>query len=226
MKQVNKLIQHEVNDLLRNPSMIILTILPIVMSKLIIEVIDKSANNFMLLSTWVLFAQVMVGIMMMGPNLIEERESKTMDALLITPLSFRQIIIAKGSAVLLFSLLSQMLVLLINYGFKNDLALNMLYMVLGGVIFVQIGLIIGLKVNSSKTGSAISSALMVLFFLLPTLYLSLPDWSYALIILIPSIEIVENLNSILNGTGMMFLETVLLCMWIGILTLWIRKLGK
>lgn len=206
--------------------MIILTILPIVMSKLIIGVVDQSDNNFMLLSTWILFAQVMVGIMMMGPNLIEERESKTMDALLVTPLSFRQIIVAKGLAVLVFSLLSQMLVLLINHGFGNDLVLNMLYMVLGGIVFVQIGLIIGLKVNSSKTGSAISSALMVLFFLLPTLYLSLPDWSYAVVILIPSIEIVENLNSILNGSGMMFKEAALLCIWIGFLTLWIHKLGK
>lgn len=206
--------------------MIILTILPIVMSKLIIEVVDKSLNNFLLLSTWILFAQVMVGIMMMGPNLIEERESKTMDALLVTPLSFRQIIIAKGLAVLLFSLLSQMLVLLINYGFKNDLVLNMLYMVLGGVVFVQIGLIIGMKVNSSKTGSAISSALMILFFLLPTVYLSLPEWSYVFVILIPSIEIVENMNSILSGSGMMFTETALLCLWIGLLALWINKLGK
>lgn len=221
-----KLFQHEVKDLFRNPSMIILTILPIVMSKLIIEVVDKSANNFLLLSTWILFAQVMVGIMMMEPNLIEERESKTMDALLVTPLSFRQIIVAKGLAVLLFSLLSQMLVLLINYGFKNDLVLNMLYMVLGGVVFVQIGLIIGMKVNSAKTGSAISSALMILFFLLPTVYLSLPDWSYVFVILIPSIEIVENLNSILSGSGMLFTETALLCLWIGLLTIWINKLGK
>ncbi|WP_429375591.1 ABC transporter permease [Paenibacillus sp. DS2015] len=202
--------------------MIILILLPIVMSKIIIEVIDANVNNFMLLSTWILFAQVMVGIMITGPNLIEERESKTMDALLVSPLSFRQILVAKSLAVLLFSLLSQVLVLLINDGLNSGLVLSLLYMVLGGVVFVQIGLIIGLKVNSSKTGSAISSALMIVFFLVPTLYLFLPDWSYIFVVIIPSIEIVENLNSVLNVTGIMFTETLLLVLWIVILALWIR----
>ncbi|MGF7050777.1 ABC-2 type transport system permease protein [Paenibacillus sp. DS2015] len=192
------------------------------MSKIIIEVIDANVNNFMLLSTWILFAQVMVGIMITGPNLIEERESKTMDALLVSPLSFRQILVAKSLAVLLFSLLSQVLVLLINDGLNSGLVLSLLYMVLGGVVFVQIGLIIGLKVNSSKTGSAISSALMIVFFLVPTLYLFLPDWSYIFVVIIPSIEIVENLNSVLNVTGIMFTETLLLVLWIVILALWIR----
>jgi ABC-2 type transport system permease protein len=58
--------------------------LPVFMSKIIISVMDKNGINFMLLSTWILFAQVMVGIMMTGPGLIEERESKTFDALLIS----------------------------------------------------------------------------------------------------------------------------------------------
>lgn len=43
-------------------------------------------------------AQVMVGIMLNGPNIIEERESKTIDALLCTPFTFRQIMISKGLA--------------------------------------------------------------------------------------------------------------------------------
>lgn len=55
------------------------------MAKIIITVVDKGGLDFMLLSTWILFAQVMVGIMITGSGLIEDRECKTFDALLITP---------------------------------------------------------------------------------------------------------------------------------------------
>lgn len=137
--------------------------LPIFMSKIIISVMDKNGINFMLLSTWILFAQVMVGIMMTGPGLIEERESKTFDALLISPLGRGQIIVAKGLTVLLFSVLSQTVVFLLNQGFASELLLVFPYMLAGGILFVEVGMIIGLKIDSSKNGSAVSSAVMVIF---------------------------------------------------------------
>ncbi len=223
--QLWKLFKHECKDILRNPATVILIILPIFMAKVIITVVDKSGLDFMLLSTWILFAQVMVGIMITGPGLIVERESKTFDALLITPLSRGQIIAAKGGAVLVCSLFSQMIVFIITKGIR-DLLPMLLYMVLGGIIFVQIGTIIGLKVKSSKNGSAVSSAFMVVFFLVASVYLALPEWTYPIFAVLPSIEIVENLNSILNGEGLLLVESLLLLLWIVVLSVWIWKTGK
>lgn len=224
--QIWKLFKHESKDILRNPATVILIILPIFMAKIIITVVDKSGLDFMLLSTWILFAQVMVGIMITGPGLIEERESKTYDALLITPLSRGQIITAKAGSVLVFSLLSQMIVYVLNQGLTMDLLPSLLYMLLGGIIFVQVGIIIGLKVSSSKNGSAISSAFMVVFFLVASVYAALPEWTYPIFVILPSIEIVQNLNSILNGEGVLLLESLLLLLWIVVLSLWIWKTGK
>lgn len=224
--QIWKLFKHESKDILRNPATVILIILPIFMAKIIITVVDKSGLDFMLLSTWILFAQVMVGIMITGPGLIEERESKTYDALLITPLSRGQIITAKAGSVLAFSLLSQMIVYVLNQGLTMDLLPTLLYMLLGGIIFVQVGIIIGLKVSSSKNGSAISSAFMVVFFLVASVYGALPEWTYPIFVILPSIEIVQNLNSILNGEGVLLLESLLLLLWIVVLSLWIWKTGK
>ncbi|WP_339796036.1 ABC transporter permease [Paenibacillus sp. FSL R5-0744] len=224
--QIWKLYKHESKDILRNPATVILIILPIFMAKIIITVVDKSGLDFMLLSTWILFAQVMVGIMITGPGLIEERESKTYDALLITPLSRGQIITAKAGSVLVFSLLSQLIVYVLNQGLTMDLLPSLLYMLLGGIIFVQVGIIIGLKVSSSKNGSAISSAFMVVFFLVASVYVALPEWTYPIFVILPSIEIVQNLNSILNGEGVLLLESLLLLLWIVVLSLWIWKTGK
>lgn len=221
-----KLFKHECKDILRNPATVILIILPIFMAKIIITVVDKGGLDFMLLSMWLLFAQVMVGIMISGPGLIEERESKTFDALLITPLSRGQIITAKAGAVLVFSLLSQLIVYVLNQGLTMDLLPSLLYMLLGGIIFVQVGIIIGLKVSSSKNGSAISSAFMVALFLVASVYLALPDWTYPIFAVLPSIEIAQNLNSILNSEGVLLVESLLLLFWIAVLSIWIWKTGK
>lgn len=221
-----KLIRHECKDLLSNPSIIILVMLPIFMSKIIISVMDKNGINFMLLSTWILFAQVMVGIMMTGPGLIEERESKTFDALLISPLGRGQILVAKGLTVLLFSVLSQTVVFLLNQGFASELLSVFPYMLAGGILFMEVGMIIGLKLDSSKNGSAVSSAVMVVFFLLASVYQALPDWTYPFFAALPSIEIVENLNRILNGDGPLLFESLLLPLWMTVLALWIWRTGK
>lgn len=221
-----KLFKHECKDILRNPATVILIVLPIFMAKIIITVVDKSGLDFMLLSTWILFAQVMVGIMITGPGLIEERESKTYDALLISPLSRGQIITAKAVSVLVFSLFSQLIVYVLNQGLNIDLLSALIYMLLGGMIFVQVGIIIGLKVSSSKNGSAISSAFMVVFFLVASVYLALPEWTYPIFTALPSIEITQNLNSILNGKGILPVESLLLLIWIAVLSVWIWKIEK
>lgn len=221
-----KLFKHECNDMLRNPATLILIVLPIFMSKIIITVVGTSDLDFMLLSTWILFAQVMVGIMIIGPGLIEERESKTFDALLVTPLSREQIIIVKGGAVLVLSLFSQAIVFVINQGMTMELLPTLLIMLVGGIVFVEVGIIIGLIVSSSKNGSAISSAFMVVFFLVASVYLALPEWTYSIFAILPSIEIVENINSILNGNGFKLLESLLLLLWLIVLTGWIWKLER
>lgn len=222
-----KLVSHEIKDLLKNPASLILICLPILMSKMIMVVMNQAEDiNFILLSTWVLFAQVMVGIMLTGPNLIEERESRTMDALLLTPLRFIDIVAAKGLSILVFSLFSQICVLLLNQGLSWNLIPTLLILIVGGILFVEIGLIIGLKMNSSKNGTAIASVLMVTLFLVSTLYQAMPEWSYKLFVLIPSIAVVESLNSVQEGSGLLAVEGALLLAWVMGLLLWIRKIGK
>jgi ABC-2 type transport system permease protein len=226
LSYVFKLVNHEIKDMLKNPPIIILVLLPIFMSKIIITVMEKQGLNFLLLSIWILFAQAMIGIMLTGPNLIEEREAKTIDALLVSPLSFGQFIVGKGITSLVCSVFSQIIVITINNGFVGDIKQILLFVLLGGIIYVQIGLIIGLKINSSKTGSAVSSVIFIALFMVSSVYQSFPEWSYKFFAIIPSIEIVSNFNSILNKNGLLLTETLLLVAWIIGLTLWIKKIGK
>lgn len=76
MRNTLILIKHEIINLLRNPAILAVVLLPIFMSKIITATMKMADQEFLLLSIWILFAQVMVGIMLTGPNLIEEREAK------------------------------------------------------------------------------------------------------------------------------------------------------
>jgi ABC-2 type transport system permease protein len=181
------------------------------MSKIIISLMLETGQEFMLLPSWILFAQVMVGIMVTGPNYIEEKEHKTIDALRVSPLTLYEVIMAKGSAVLLFSTLSQLLVFILNMGFNSDLFISIPVMVVGGALFIQVGFIIGLMMNSSKTASAISSIVMVTLFLIASLYQQLPEWEYILRY-IPSVIVVENLMAVFDRQFALF-DIALLLLW-------------
>jgi len=64
--------------------------------------------------------------------------------------------------------------------------------ILSGILFIQVGVLIGLALNSAKTGTALSSVCMVSLFLVGTIYQALPKWK-DLLVLIPSVSVVENL---------------------------------
>jgi ABC-2 type transport system permease protein len=218
--------RHEIKDLLKNPAIMVVILMPIFMSKVITAAMSKSDAGFLLLAIWILFAQVMVGIMLTGPNLIEEREGKTIDALLCSPLNFWHILTAKGLTILLFSILSQLFVFIVNEGFKAVILKLLLPMIVGGIIFVEIGAIIGFKISSSKNGSAVSAAVMVSLFLIVSVYKTLPEWTYKIFVFIPSIGITEVLNNLIQNGGFLLLESILSLAWAVGLGFWLAIIGK
>lgn len=129
----------ELSTYLKNPSILAIVFLPIIMSKIITAAMNIGGQEIFLLSVWILFAQVMVGIMLTGPNIIEEREAKTIDALLCTPFTFREIMFSKGLAILILSMFSQINVYIINRGITSELFALIIPMLIGGSLFILLG---------------------------------------------------------------------------------------
>ncbi len=209
-----KLMSHELIDFLKQPPLLMLVVLPIMMSVMVISFMNEPGLELMLLPSWILFAQVMVGLMIIAPGFIEEKEQKTLDALLISPLSLREVIRAKASVILIFSLLSQLFVYLLNLGFTSDLFGVFVFMVIGGILFIQVGLVVGLLLHSSKTSAALSSIIMVVLFMTATFYPQLPEW-HNVLQFIPSVVVVENMNGVFNGEFLGF-ELALLIGWLAV----------
>lgn len=207
------LTKYELKELARNPALWILVILPVIMSKIVIGIMASTAPTSVVLPTWLLFAQVMVGIMLAGPTLLEERYSKTLDALLVTPVGVHGVLSVKGLVVLVLSLVSQTGVLAVNLHGDSHLALLMPLMLFGAVLAIELGMIIGLGLSSPKNGSAVASAVMVILFLAGTVYQAMPDAS-GLLYVIPSVEVVANMQTVMQTGGYGLLETLGILAWI------------
>lgn len=223
---VLKQIRNEFKELVMNPAILGVVVLPIFMSKVVTYAMQGLDAGFLLLCVWILFSQVMVGIMLTGPNLIEERESKTFDALLCTPLTFGKILVSKCVPILVCSLFSQIMVFVINEGINSRLCGLLVLMFLGGIIFVEIGAVIGLLIESSKTGSAVSAMVMIALFLVVSVYPSLPEWTYSIFMFLPSVEVVEVMNALNNSRGILWTECGLLFAWLVLLTGVLCLIGK
>ena len=196
------------------------------MSKIISYAMAASGMEFLMLSIWILFAQVMVGIMLTGPNLIEEREGKTIDALLCSPLNLFQIITAKGLTILFFSMISQLAVYIINRGFDANLIMVLVPMIIGGIIFIEIGAVIGMTISSSKNGSAASAVIMVLLFLVVSVYPSLPNWTYKFFMILPSVDVTEVMTALMDTGEILWYESAIGIVWLVLLTLVLVRIGK
>lgn len=224
--KITALTKYEFKEIFRNPALWVLVILPVLMSKVVIQYMAGSGPISAVLPTWLLFAQVMVGIMITAPNLLEERSSKTIDALLVTPIGLRGVLGAKGLVVLVLSILSQGSVLAINHSvLGNSLGLIPLILI-GPVLFVELGMIIGLTLSSPKNGSALASALMVLLFLAGTISKALPNWHH-LLRLVPSVEVTADMEAVMQTGGYLPFETIAIFVWLlgigGIIELLVRR---
>jgi len=204
--------KYEFKEVLRNPALWILVILPILMSKVVIQFMAASAPISTVLPTWVLFAQLMVGIMITGPNLLEERYSKTLDALLVTPIGVYDVLGAKGLVVLVLSIVSQGFVLVVNASGEGHMLELLPLMLIGAVLAIEIGVLIGLALTSPKSGSALASALMVLLFLSGTISTSLPHSNHFLQF-IPSVEMIADIRAVMDTGAYLPLQTLALCAW-------------
>jgi ABC-2 type transport system permease protein len=150
------------------------------------------------------YALVVVGLMV-APNLmVEEKELKTMEALLISPASAGQIVVAKALTGLLYCLLAGGLVLIASARMVVHWDLAILA-VLGGSLFtVSVGLLLGVVLNARQQLIIWSSVLMIPLFL-PVIAsevladLQVSDLVVRAVALVPTVPVAEATRWALSG---------------------------
>lgn len=93
----------------------------------------------------------LVGSMMVPYLFLDEKEQRTMDALLVSPASYGQLVSGKALAGVVYCLVTAAVVLLFNFRYIVHWELVLLAILLGGAFSVLIGLLLGILVESQAS---------------------------------------------------------------------------
>ncbi|MBA7623666.1 hypothetical protein ES703_31064 [subsurface metagenome] len=134
--------------------------------------------NVRLLPLIVLLAVFLGGVFIPATSLINEKEKKTLDALVITPASIQDVFIAKGLLGLILSLFVGIIVLLLNQAFGVQPLLLVLVLTLGAIMAVELGMICGALIKDVSTLFAIWKSAGILLFGPTIIYMfpKIPQW--------------------------------------------------
>ena len=150
------------------------------------------------------YALVVVGLMV-APNLmIEEKELKTLDALLISPASGGQIVIAKALTGLLYCLAAAALVLAASVPLVVHWDIAFLAAICGSLLSVSVGLLLGVVLNSRQQLIIWSAMLMFPLFIPVIASEILPDVQAPALVqqivsLAPTVPVAEATRWALSG---------------------------
>ena len=134
--------------------------------------------NDRLLPFVVLMAVFLGGIFVPATSLIEEKEKKTLEALVITPASVMEVFAAKGVFGMVLALIMGIAILVINQAFGTNPFLLVLVLVLGAIMASLVGLIGGALLKDITTLFTVWKTGGILLFgpAIVFMFPAIPEW--------------------------------------------------
>ncbi len=156
-------------------------------------------DRFLLIVVLVM-ALAMTGAYMLPTLLVEEKEKRTLQALLVSPASPGDIVIGKALTGLFYSVLMVGVLLVMNQGLAGNWAVTLAALLLGALFTVMVGLLMGGLFHTAAQVNTWSSIVM-LALTVPSWFtiLTVPAPLQAFLRLIPTHYMVGVLNRSLAG---------------------------
>jgi len=150
---------------------------------------------------WIMFTVIFVGIMVLPNTLTTEKEKKTLDAILVSPASEKDVIYGKSFFGLFLTILVSLVIIFINGGFVGNFLSATIFIVLGSTVFTGLGLLIASYADNYSSASLLSTICMtplILLALLADLSREIGYISY----LVPSTYVFYGIkDAMLNNSG-------------------------
>ena len=127
---------------------------------------------------FILVYATMIAAMILSASLIEEREFKTLNAVLVTPITPLEVILAKSLYGMFLGLILGILILILNSSLTGGIHLILFFLILGTLFAVGIGLMAGV-VMKDITDLISRMKLLGFFFMIPALVIlfpQIPQW--------------------------------------------------
>ena len=123
----------------------------------------------------VLFALLIAGVFVPAFSIVQERESGTMTALLVSPARGVDVLAAKAVMGLVLAFLMTLVTLWLNDALGTRPAALLLSVLVGALMLAEIGLLFGSGAKDSKTLFALMKSVNILLFA-PVIFYIFPDW--------------------------------------------------
>jgi ABC-2 type transport system permease protein len=123
----------------------------------------------------VLFALLIAGVFVPAFSIVQERESGTMTALLVSPARGVDVLAAKAVMGLVLAFLMTLVTLWLNDALGTQPAALLLSVLVGALMLAEIGLLFGGGARDSKTLFALMKSVNILLFA-PVIFYIFPDW--------------------------------------------------
>jgi len=126
----------------------------------------------------VLMAVFVGGLFLPATSVINEKEKRTLDALVITPTTIGDVFVAKGLIGVILSLFMGIIILLMNQAFGVQPLLLTLVLALGAIMAAEIGLLCGALIKDITTLFAVWKTGGILLFGPAVIYMfpQIPQW--------------------------------------------------
>jgi len=157
---------------------------------------QPDSGGFLIMTSLALVLVIItLGIMVAPFLMIEEKETHTIEALLVSPASYSQVVTGKAIAGLFYCLAAAVVVLLINHSLINHWSIVLLTVICGSLFAVSLGLLIGTlcdnPTNMNMWGGLLIAVLIVPMFLSTTVGPNFPPVIQAMLPWLPSVAMAD-----------------------------------
>jgi ABC-2 type transport system permease protein len=156
-----------------------------------------------IMTTSSLSVVIIMGILLV-PNLIfDEKQNKTIDALLVSPAKISQVVLGKVLAGWFYMLLIAAVVFLVNWTSVVHWDVVILFTFLSGLLSIAIGLVLGTFFESQQEVTGWTSAIVVILLgavLVGMMDLDIPSWVQSIIPWVPSVTLSDLFRASFSGS--------------------------
>lgn len=205
------LIKHDNRDLWRNTYIIPILFIPVLISVLI-NLAQPGTSALAGIPFWLVYAQVLVGLMVVSSAMAEEKEKGTLQALLVTPATFTEIVIARSIFALVLTVIAQLLVLAFNGIWQGNMVWLIILMFLLSTPYVALGLVIGYHSPTQRAAGMLATPVMLLFLFTLIFSPAKSGWQ-SLLGFMPNTAGVTLLHAALNNATINSRSLVIVLVW-------------
>lgn len=163
---------------------------------------------------WLVMGIVGNGVMLVPTLIVEERERKTLDAILLSPASYSDVAAAKALVGTLYSIISSVLILFVQGGLSGNILLIGILIFLGSFALSLLGVLIGTLAENLHVLNSYGG-LFVFLLTLPALIGMLgPNPIIQYLQFLPTYPLVDGIVKIVSGQNQNAIPSlILLCVY-------------